>query len=61
MLSNSMERLSMSQPIELSSTVTEKKDIQLKKHEGTIYIKQYKPVENRNTIVMIRKIYKEIQ
>ena len=33
MLSNSMERLSMSQPIELSSTVTEKKDIQLKKHE----------------------------
>ena len=35
MLSNSMERLSMSQPIELSSTVTEKKDIQLKKHEAS--------------------------
>ena len=30
-LSYSVERLSMSQPIESSSTVTKKKDIQLKK------------------------------
>ena len=52
----------MPQPIESSSTETEKKDIQLKrKHEGVIYIKQRKPVEHHNTIAMIRKIYSEIQ
>ena len=62
MLSNSLQRLSMSQPKESPSTVTEKKDIQLKKiHEGTFYIKQQKPVEHRNTIVTIRKIDKKVR
>ena len=61
MLSNSMERLSMFQLIESSPTVTEKKDTQLKKHEGEIYIKHHKPVEHHNTIVTIRKIYRKIR
>ena len=34
MLSNSVERLSMSQPIESPPTATEKKDLQLKNHES---------------------------
>ena len=62
MLSNSLQRLSMSQPKESPSTVTEKEDIQLKKiYEGTFYIKQQKPVERRNTIVTIRKIDKKVR
>ena len=61
MLSNSMERLRISQPIEPSSR-TKKKDIQIrKKHEGAIYIKNHKPVEHCNTIVIVRKIHWEIQ
>ena len=32
MVGNSMERLSMTQPIESPPTVTEKKDLQLKKN-----------------------------
>ena len=61
MLSNSMERLSMLQLIESSPIVTEKKDTQLKKHVGEIYIKHHKPVEHHNTIVTIRKIYRKIR
>ena len=59
MLSNSMERLSMSQPIE-SLTVTEKKDINSKKHEGSLFIEQHKPVEHCNFIVAITKVHREI-
>ena len=60
MLSNSMERLIMSQPIESSLTVTEKKDVNSKKHEGSFYIEQHKPVEHCNFIVTIRKVHREI-
>ena len=38
MLSNSMKRLSMSQPLESSSTITKKKDIQLKRNMKVQFI-----------------------
>ena len=56
-LSNSMERLGMYQPTESPSTITEKKDLQLKKTRRG----KNKPVEHHNTTVTIRKIYREIQ
>lgn len=62
MVSNSMERLSMSEPVESPPTVTEKKDVLLKKkHESANHIEQHKPVERRNTIFTIRKTHREIQ
>ena len=49
MLSNSMERLGMSQPTESPSTITEKKDLQLKKKQDEANTSQ------RNTTTLLSR------